>query len=161
MIDVVKAFADMAEYWNTNNACGWCWEFEAPLRESDLNESQPKSDECCTRVMATNYRITKSRRYNDHLSTSQESITHNITLRFLRQDDIGKNVYTEQAGHPLSESKWATILDPMRQCINFEDACLVLGIVLPITRENWSPVIDEYDGNYTGWKVDLVITENI
>lgn len=159
MIDIVKAFSDIVKHWNKNKRCGWCWEYEAPLRESDLNESEPKNDECCTRVFLTNYRISHNVVYHPSGYVRRRDINHSLTLRIVRQDDIGLNVYEEQEGHPLSESKWATILNPIRECVNFADVCTSLGFGLHIVSENWSILIDEYDMNYTGWKVDLVIKE--
>lgn len=161
MYDIVEVLRDLIEAWDEERKCGFCWEFEAPLRESDLNESVQKTEECCVRVFVTNLRISKNRRYNlqaSHYKASQVN-SYSFDLNVLMRDDIGTNVYAEQAGHPISESKWERILKPLMLCIGDLDFCSQ-SAVLTYGSENWEAIIDRYD-SYTGWRINMTINERI
>jgi hypothetical protein len=81
-------------------------------------------------------------------------------------DSIGRNVYDEIKDHPLSESKWMTILKPIYDCVSADDIltfCLDLGYVVEIQRWIGTQIIDskEYDNNYTGWKFNVRLKEQL
>lgn len=163
MTDIIGTLAKAVSDWNDENKCDLCWEFTAPMRESDLNEYKQKSDCCCVIVAVTDYRWACNQTTN--VSTgyvTQKAETFNFNLHFLAKDDLGLNVYNEINGHPLSESKWSTILMPLMDCVgcNPIDFCTYLG--LPLEVLNWSATsrIDWLDMNYTGWTISVSLRLN-
>src|SRR5690625_1016931 len=153
MVDIIGLLHSVICRWNEEEKCGYCWEYEAPLRESDLNESEPKDERCCVRVFLTDFTINKNRRYNNssHYMTGQTN-SYSFILNVLMQDGIDTNVYLEQEGHPLGESKWKRILKPLMLCIQDLDFCED-NAVLTYASERWEPAIDVYH-NYTGWRIN-------
>lgn len=159
MIDIVDFFKQQVELWNTENKCGFCWEFEAPLRESDVNESEKKNEECCVRVFLTNLSIRENRQY-DRESTyiMRHGRDYSFDLHVVMYDRIDINVYQEQA-YPLTVSKWVTILKPIRECLQCLDFCEILGRQMWVVNENWTTKIDWLDNNYTGWTVNMTLRD--
>lgn len=166
MVDVLDFFNTLVESFNDESKCDLCWTFTAPLRESDLNEYQQREDEeCCVIVSLTEYQIEEVTRYNQETSfVESRSLIHSFNLRFLVNGDIGRNVYNEIDGHPLAESKWATILNPLRECISSSDIldmCNQLGYTMYVERWLMYPEIDYLDNNFDGWKVGVRLREVI
>lgn len=159
-VDIVGLFEQLITNWKNVDKCGYCWEFEAPLRLSDLNESEKKSEDCCVRVFLTNLEVDYDRTYENGL-TADKSTRYSFDLHFLMYDDIGTNVYGEQGGYPIDESKWKRILLPLKMCLNSSfDFCEILGRNLDIEREHWRTEIDYMDNNYTGWMVSVTLKDN-
>ena len=100
---------------------GFCFEFDAPLTDSGINESQMQTDpdDCCpVKVFITNLSERKNRLYNNTTNLLQNyTIDYTFTLHVLAFDRIDTNVFAEQLGHPISESKWETILRPLQECV--------------------------------------------
>lgn len=171
MIDVVGIISDNVASWNgndeldppTENRCGWCWEFTAPLRESDLNEYHLEGDGCCVLVAITDYRWDCFTGYDrtTGLSTLGYGL-YSFNLHFLVGSDVGLNVYNEQKNHPISESKWKTVLQPLMECVACRplDFCTALGYPVEITRWSAQARIDWMDNNYTGWTIQVQLREN-
>lgn len=167
MIDVVGAFNDLVTQWQDEARCGLCWQFTAPMRESDLNEYQfrTEQDACCILVAITNYRFRCRPVYNQTsmLLTHREKVT-TFDVSFLAQDDLGLNVYNEIPNHELAESKWATILKPIEDCVgcHIVDICepIFQGATYNITRDAIQR-IDWLDSNYTGYTFTIQFTEQI
>ena len=151
---IVQAFEDLIAIYNNEERCGFCWEFEAPYRISDMNESIKKSDDCCVRVFLINRRGNDNN-FRPNVNNVQVSrITEIATLYFLIYDDIGTNVHKEIPDHPVSESKHERILKPLLNCILDLDFCEVNEDIV-ITSKSWSSEIDYLADNYTGWRVDI------
>lgn len=163
MTDIIGTLAQIVSDWNDEEKCDFCWEFTAPLRESDLNEHKMKGDACCVLVAVTDYRI-GCNLPRDRVTGLQVlgSETHSFNLHFLSHDDLGKNVYNEIPDHPLSESKWATILKPLADCIVCSPLlfCEYLGFEMEITRWELNPRMDWHDSNYSGWSVNVQLRKN-
>ncbi len=170
-MDIVGAIAEMVNGWNADpeadppveGRCGFCWEFTAPIRESDLNEYQFRGDGCCVLVALTDFRFDCSAPFNPRSGTrALGSRVWNFNLHFLAVDDLGLNVYDEIPGHPLAESKWSTILNPLYECVACSplDFCEPLGQALEVTRWSATPRIDWQDNNYTGWTVQVALRQN-
>ena len=164
MIDVIGIVEQNVSDWNDETKCGWCWEFTAPLRESDLNEYQKRGDECCVVVAITEYRPRCVPGYDR--ATGMNNLgynTYSFNLHILYQGDIGLNVYNEIKDHPLSESKWKTTLQPLWECIGCKplDFCTFTGFPVEILR--WGdaiPRMDWLDNNYDGWTIPVQLREN-
>lgn len=171
MTDIVGYIAAMVQTWNGDPEadpaiepkCGLCWEFTAPIRESDLNEYKFRGDECCVLVALTDYRWECIAPMNRTTGLPQlVSEVYSFNLHFLALDNLGLNVYNEIPNHPLAESKWATILDPLADCIACSplDFCEYLGQPLEVVRWAATPKIDWLDMNYTGWTINVQLRKN-
>lgn len=166
MIDIIDFFKQQVELWNEEKKCGFCWHFEYVERLSDLNESvQTEDDECCMKVFLTDFTFNKTRQYpsNDggRYYTIGESISYRFNLYILANDTIGRNVYNEIKDHSIDESKWATILKPIMFCIGDLDFCEIIDKPIRYDSENWQAQLDMMDSNYSGWKINLGLTEKI
>lgn len=163
MIDIVKVIHKQIKIFNKKEKCGFCWEFEAPMRLSDLNESEKKNDDCCVRVFLTDLRIQKNRRYPSASPYwhNEKTNTYSFNLHLYMYDRVDLNVYKEQAGHPLRESKWIKILRPLMKCFDEFDFCKLTGKQLRYDAEIWDPQIDVFNSNYTGWIINYRLTELI
>ena len=160
MTNFVDFFQAQINKWNDEQLCGYCWEFEAPLRLSDLNESVQKTDDCCVRVFMTDWSFNIIREYAPNNYVKDYKVRQNrFSLYFLLNDRIDINVYKEQDGHPLSESKWETILKPILECLQEFDFCELYGQPAQYVSEMWRPTLDYADQNYSGWRIDYTINE--
>lgn len=162
-MNVTKAFSDIVTQWNTDNKCGCCWEYAGRLRESDLNEYQKRSEDCCILVAITDYTwsyITVFDRTTGFNTTEAKEWRFN--LHVLASDDIGLNMYNEIAGHDLSESKYETILQPLEDCmITPVDFCEATGNKIEVV--SWGSArerIDWLDMNYTGYTIPVQLRLN-
>jgi hypothetical protein len=165
-LDLMLFLNNLIERWNEEEKCGFCWKFTAPMRESDFNEYQLNDyGKCCLVVAVTDYTFDTSRRYNNQTKLIEDKfIYHDFKLNVVTTDDLGLNVYNEIKNHDLSESKWATILKPIYDCISEDEVltfCLDLGYIVQIER--WSAVtrIDWMDNNYTGWTFNVRLKEQL
>jgi hypothetical protein len=80
----------------------------------------------------------------------------------LKFDDVGTNVYQEQIGHPVSESKWQTILKPLEDCVcpeNILEFCELINKRILITQWNAITRINWLDNNYTGWSINMTLRD--
>lgn len=163
MIDIVDFWKQQTEKWNDEQKCGFCWSFGAPLTESAANGQQTE-DPCCVSLFVTNVTQSTVRGYaNTGFQNSREE-NHGFVLYVLKRDGIGVNNYNEMLGHPIEESKWETILKPLKQCVTEENVlefCEILGINLQIPNWNMETKINWLDENYTGWMVRATFKEKI
>jgi hypothetical protein len=98
-LDLILFFNDLVLKWNTEEKCGFCWAFTAPMRDSDLNEYQIKEvDKCCLVVAVTDYSFETVRRYNNAKYEDDKYIFHDFKLNVMATDSIGRNVYDEASG---------------------------------------------------------------
>lgn len=165
-MNVVDFFKQQVERWNDDMACGFCWEFDAPLTDSGVNESvmQTDAEECCpVKAFITNYTFRHNRTYNPTTTMlTNDSIDHTLTLHILAFDRVDTNVYQEQIGHPVSEGKWETILNPLRQCVCEEsllEFCEIINKRILITAWNAVARINWLDNNYTGWSITMTLRD--
>lgn len=160
-MDVIDFWSKQVEAWNLENKCGECWKFGAPLTLSGVTKTElSEGEECCVHVFMTNL---EESIYNQYASTGllrRREQTYNMTMYFLKQDaDLGQNVWNEIPDHPVSESKWAMILKPIKDCVKAEnvlDFCTHLGLNAEINSFRMFTEINTMDG-YTGWSLQLSI----
>ena len=164
-MDVIDFFKQQTNIWNEELKCGFCWEFDAPLTDAGVNESimQTDSDECCTvKVFITNLSERKNRQYNNNTGLLTEyTADYTFTLHVMAFDRIDTNVYSEQLGHPLEESKWISILKPLQDCVCEENVLKFCDIICKkIKIINWNAVtrINWLD-NYTGWSITITLRD--
>jgi hypothetical protein len=162
-MNIITFFEKQVEKWNDDNKCGYCWHFEAPLRLSDLNESVQKTEECCVRVFLTDYSFSITPQYSPIFGRSAGLPTkrHSFTIYYLLNDRIDINVYSEQKGHLLNESKWKQIIEPLLDCDMSLDICELFENILEWSISRAEIVIDFQDQNYTGLKIIYNLNEKI
>ena len=144
-MDIVKLFETQVALWNAEKKCGCCYLFGAPLTDSSLNKTQ--IEDCCLNVQITNLTRRDNRSYDPTTSLLTDfTRDYTFTLHILFPDDLGINTYNEILGHPITESKWEKILQPIDACFCPEDViefCRILKKRLQIlsfssqVRINW------------------------
>jgi len=166
MTDVVSLFSEIVTRWNDEERCGFCWKFTAPMYDSELNEFQfTESDKCCILVAITDYGFEEIISRNTQTFLPSIDVVHTFNLHFLSTGDLGRNMYNEIKDHPLAESKWATILNPIRECIGLSGVLAECPNTIIIDR--WlfgqnSVKLNWLDNNYDGWSVNVrLIDKNV
>lgn len=159
-MDIINFWQQQVDAWNAANYCNKCWTFGAPLTEAGVNIQQvPEAEACCVHVIVSSYREGISPTYNSRTGLmNRRPRTINLTMRFMQQDTDGANVYNEILGHPISESKWVNILQPLKECITPEgviDFCAFLGYNVDITSWSMEAEITRLDNSYTGWRINM------
>ena len=163
-MNIIKFFEDLTILWNGNpdeeipSKCGECWYFGAPLGESEMNASQSTDqDKCCVHLFVTYYKTSSS--YTKNLQTgliNREWCDHIFTLYAVKQSRIDLNIYNEQPLHPIDESLWKTIIEPLQNCLGFgaELELCELGYDFEISKWDMEVVKKYEDSNYTGCKIN-------
>ena len=159
-MDVINFWKAQVAKWNEDQLCGGCWTFNAPLTDAAVNTSQSPTDkECCYHVFLTNYRETNQNQYSTvTYFQNGQATTFNFDLNIVKQGDIGQNNYNEMPEYPISEGKWESLLQPLRECITAKDVmafCLILGYRVQIPNWNLTPVLNWQDMNYDGWRITM------
>lgn len=146
--------------WNTENKCGQCYEFYAPLTEEALNKQQIKY--CCVNVMLTRDRgqaFGVDKTYNTQTGTkSDEWEFKNFTLFFIVPQGININNHTEILGHSTELSK-SKLLEDLEECIiDLElDFCEFIGTEWQVTQWTAQQLLNYRDNNYTGYRISISI----
>ena len=164
-MNVIKFFKEVAERYNDEDKCGFCWSFKAPLSESGLNKTElTEEEQCCLQLFITDYETDPGETIDERTGLSKKKYCdHIFTLYVVKPSDIGLNVYNEIPGHPISESLWETILEPIQNCIgcgNEFDLC-EMGYDFDILRWKMKAVQFKEDYNYTGWRILGVFRQKI
>ena len=160
--NVAEVFRQQTIKWNNEGKCGFCWEFDLPLRDSDVEESKLKTpQECCVSVLITNLSI-QDNIVRDSVTTLITSYkpTYQFTLNLVIPDIIDRMTYNEQ-DYPISQSKWETILQPLRECLKGDepfDFCDIVGVDIPVQLTAWNTKLDWTSENYTGWAISVTLT---
>ena len=167
-MDVVNFFKQQVDKWNAEEKCGFCWEFGAPQTIAGINEYVVETDveECCpVLVFVTDRSYRKNKVYNQITGLLQDkdyTIDYTFTLHTLVMDRIDTNVYNEQKGHPISESKEETILRPLEVCLCGDtpfDFCELICKDIKIINWNAITRINWLDNNYTGWSITMTLRD--
>lgn len=154
-MNLVKFFQELSDRWTQEKKCGFCWSFSAPLSESGMNTAINK-EICCVHLFLTQIENIHGYKINDLTGLkSLEWCDFNFVLYAVKDSNIGINVYDEIPNHPIDESLWKTILEPLNNCLgcgNELDLC-ELGYDFEIIKWQMQTSILEMDNNYTGWKI--------
>ncbi len=119
-MNLAEFFRQQIKKWNNENKCGFCWEYDFPLRESDANESRMEDDVCCLKVMITDLSVRDNKTYDPVTGLLTEfNEDYTFTLHVLQQDVLDTDVYKEQL-QPINKSKWENILYPIKLCLTGE-----------------------------------------
>tara|TARA_R110000796_G_scaffold120506_1_gene234630 strand:+ start:4511 stop:5251 length:741 start_codon:yes stop_codon:yes gene_type:complete len=162
-MDYIKLLQAQVNKWKGEQKCGFCWEFDAPLLDSGVNKSQTRED-CCTYVYATNISVRESRSFDSVTGLTTERYDEvSLTIEIVRKSDIGDNVYREME-YPLDQSKWASIISPIKECLNSDfpfDFCEIANRDFQITSRSWAVIANNiHDNNYVGWRISLSLRDN-
>jgi hypothetical protein len=164
MINIIDFWKQQTDKWNTDNKCGLCFEFSAPLVNSQINIVQ--SETCCVNVFLTDIKFRTDEVYNSvtGLTTSKKCIW-SFSVHALVQEPLGVNNYNEIKSHPIEESKWNTIFLPLAECLgcdNILDFCDIIGKELEVRQLGDAQLIHNYlDSNWNGWKINYSFSETI
>lgn len=162
MIDFVDFFEKQIAIWNDEELCDSCWKFEYSERESEINESNQTDDDCCIMVFMTNLRDRSTYNYKqDSPWPTSKTTRHTMNIYFLKNDRIDINVHKEIKGHPVEESKYHTILRPIKDCIDKFDFCQVLGRTVKRISDDCERVLDYQDNGYSGYRYQFQFEETI
>lgn len=156
-MDIVQFWKNQTDIWNTQNKCGLCWEFAAPLIASQINIVQ--NETCCVNVFLTDVKFREEKVFNSvtGLTTSKKCIW-NFSLYALIKENLGVNNYNEIKGHPIEESKWETIFYPIINCLGCDNLLDICDV--QINQNGDAILIHNYlDENYNGWKVNYTFTQ--
>jgi hypothetical protein len=138
-MDIIDFWQKQVDKWNEENHCGLCWEFGAPLQQSQSNIQQLREDtKCCVQVFITDLSWEKHRSYNPTTGlVVSEYCDWTFNLFMLIPSELGKNNYNEISGYPIEESKWLTIFKPLIDCTACDpiiDFCEILGYNVQIPK---------------------------
>lgn len=163
MTNPIEFFKKQVEIWNGNQHCGNCWEFGSPLSESGFEEQQLREEsKCCYQFIITDYRTTTRSEFNSSNYPTRKICEHRFTFYVVKASSIDINTYNEIDNHPISESKYETIIKPLYDCLSCDavlDYCQILGY--PVQGIQWdvAPVINKTSNNYDGIKVTGMFRE--
>lgn len=156
-MNIVAFFQELVDKWNAEQKCGFCWSFSAPLSNSGMNMSLAKDGECCCVHLFLTY-IGTDYGYKT-ANTGVKNLEWNdtfFTLYVVKQTNLGVNVYNEIPNHPIDESLWESILEPLENCLGCGNELELCEMGYPFEIMKWrkETVILEHDDNYTGWKIN-------
>ncbi len=167
LMDIVKFFKDQVDIWKDENKCGLCWDFSAPLVQSQINIVQTESEEqaCCVKVFLTDIKFKENKKRDSKTTlVTGKTCVWNFTVWYLIESPLGVNNYNEIKGHDVSESKWNEIFYPIINCVgcdNILDTCGILGMSnVLVDMVGDAVLVHNYlDSNYNGWKVNYSFTQ--
>ena len=157
-MNIVKLFRSIEQDLNEDQKCGFCWEFSAPFFE-DIANTIIESEPCCVQLRLIDYSQNKVNTYVNGFP-SNNYVDYNFTLQAIKQSELGRNMDNEQKIHPLDQSKWELIYNPLRECLSddqFVKWCEYLGLQVEVTRWNFTMLVNYSDNNYDGWKIQASI----
>lgn len=160
-MDIVDFWDKQITAWNDEMKCGLNWAFGAPLTDDAANIFQCKDGEKdFVHALLTNINSGTSLNYSRSNFVNGSTSRWNFTLHVVKHDALGKNNYDEIKDHPISESRWVTILKPLYDCLQTSPElllqfCTHLGYNVEITRWEMYPEILWNDSNFTGWKINV------
>lgn len=162
-MEPVTFWKTLIEKYNTDEKCGWCWNFFAPLTEVDLNLVKG-GEECCINVFLTWDRGLDFQTETNWDATFGININpvevYNYDLWFLIKSPVGINNYNEKPDHAIEESRYETIFKPLRNCINFDmlnDICKDFGV----SSFNGRNIYDYQDEMFFGIKLTVSTQKRI
>lgn len=161
-MNIVEYWAKQVELWQEEQKCGLCWQFGAPLVNSQVNV-QDSENPCCFNVMLINPRpfTTKVRNPITNLVLTK-TCGWRFTLLIMTESPLGLNNWNEKFGHAVSESKWSTIFNKVYECFDCDEitnACEILGYDVLVDQIGDAELLHNYlDSNYNGWRFNFSFT---
>lgn len=153
-MDIVNFWEEQIDIFNTENKCGFCWEFFAPLFQSKINIVQ--SDNCCVKVFLTDLNYSKNNQYNSQTGFLQNEVCeYNYNLHVVIPNKLGTNNYNEIKGYDTNESNYTKILQPLTNCFGCDSILEYCKNEMQIPKWNLSYIENFQDMNYTGLKINI------
>jgi hypothetical protein len=163
MINIVNFWKQQTDKWNEDNKCGLCFEFSAPLVNSQINIVQ--SESCCVNIFLTDIKFRTDETFAPSGFVNSKKCIWTFSVHALIDSPLGVNNYNEIKNHAIEESKWNTIFLPLAQCLacdNILHFCDILGKKLDVRQLGDAQLIHNYlDSNYNGWKINYSFSETI
>ena len=161
-MDVVNFWQKQVAKWNEESKCGLCWNFGAPLIDSQANIQQHE-EACCVSVMITNLWDEKNVNFvNQTVWEANKVCRFGFTLFVGVPSSFGVNNYNEILHHPIDESRWETIFKPLQECLGCElvlDECAIQGYLFKNTLWRKELRMNHTDMNLAGWKITAIFEE--
>lgn len=162
-MDIVNFWKEQTDKWNTDEKCGFCWDFSAPLIESLVNIQQPTAGkECCVKVMFLQDKqpaFSTVNAYSDQTGLlNRQTCNKSFQLLVLFDSKLGVNNYNEIKGHPIEDSNWTTKMQPLQECLSCDanlDFCEILGTKYRVTNWSGQQVINYLDSVYCGYRINV------
>lgn len=159
-MDLVKLFKDFTAAKQAANdgdgACGFCWEFSAPLFESDVNVLQPDNN-CCVQIILSEIKEQNRPTYASSTGLVAGVINiYSFKLYAVKSGNMGVNNYNEIKGHPIEESRYAEVYKPIRDCLTGAEVikfCELLGLQAKLLLWDFTTVNNYQDLNFNGWLI--------
>lgn len=160
-MNLVAFWEQQIAKWNTDEKCGLCWKFAAPLIESAVEVVQD-DEPCCVQVYFLRQGMSAFSAVNNFNPqtgfVNQVTCSKSFQLLVLMPSTVGTNNYNEIKGHPTTESKWDEILYKLEDCLACDlqlDFCLFLGEPRRLTRWEGTQVINYSTKNLTGYRINV------
>jgi hypothetical protein len=157
-MDIVKLFQDIANKYNADNKCGFCWSFGAPLTESGINASENTDlNKCCVKMFLTDLVFEKGFAEDNQKNSYPTHCDYIFNLWVGLPTNLGINNYNETPNHLITESNWATIYKTLIDCVGCgfnENFCRDFGVNLSIKKWRLNQVIKFGDDNLCGYKIN-------
>lgn len=153
-MNIIDFFQNLANRWNEENKCGFCWKFSAPHSESAMNTARTE-DPCCVHLFLTYRRNIRGYSQNPRVNylTKAEYCDYYFTLYAVKQSEIGLNVYSEMPEHAIDESLSKTILEPLENCLACGAEIDLCESGYTMLKWDMETTTLHLDSNYTGWKI--------
>lgn len=155
-MDIVDFWNKQVVKWNAEKKCGFCWNFGAPLTQSQMNIQQIE-DQCCINVFLTDIYFNESISYSSKTGfVNGKSSDWDFTLWVLQHGKLGVNNYNEIKGHSVDNSNWLKTYKPIYECLGSDvilESCKLMGLPITVVRWQGSTVFNYEDNNYNGWKI--------
>jgi hypothetical protein len=160
-MNLVAFWEQQIAKWNTDEKCGLCWKFAAPIIESAVNVVQD-DEPCCVQVYFLRERVTAFSTVNNYNSltgyVNQVTCNKSFQLLVVVPSTIGTNNYNEIKGHDKDESKWDTILYKIEDCLSCElslDFCEFLGSEYRVTQWSGVQMVNYSEKALTGYRITV------
>lgn len=162
-MNIVQLWQDLATEWNEEQKCGFCWTFGGAMTEAGINTYRIREgEECCVHLFLTNLTYTDYREYNEGGLYTDAFCEYSFVLWALVPSDIGINNLNEIPDHPIEESAWAMIHEPLLECLACDPmtyVCEALGFDVRIERWHMEMLFKQTDNNYDGWRIEGIFTK--
>lgn len=160
-MDIVEFWSQQVELWRKDQKCGLCWDFGAPLYESAVESHRIKEGkECCVQVLLINPSFSSTRNYLISGLYNTQICTDSFQLLFVMPSRIDINNFNELPGFSIEESKWFTVFNRLKKCIECDAElafCEILGSN-SLRLTNWSATIlpaNFTSNNYAGFRLNV------
>lgn len=164
-MDIVDFWSKQVAKWATENKCGLCWDYGAPLVQSQANiVKSTDGKECCVNIFVTDLSTKENINYGITGLRVDPSCDYTFTVWAVTAVPLGVNNYNEIKNHPIDESKWVTVFKPIQECLSCDavlDFCTLLGNDVKLMAKSGVLVHNWQDKNYNGWRYTMTFRINI